>query len=400
MKRTDRLTIIIALLLFAAFVAYVAVYVAHALSTATVTAEAVTASVSLGGVASGVVVRDETVLVSDEPYIDVTAADGARVAAGGAVATAVSGQQGLERVNRLHMLEKEIARVEAALGEMKSAGDITNREAAQSAAARDLAAAVARHETDALDSLSLRLDTLLLDVDAGDVSEARLQELKREKQSLENSSAGDTEALTAEFSGVFSATVDGYEYLGYDDVKNASPSELEALLGAEHPVAEGAYGKLVAGHRWYFAAVMAAEDAAHLKVGRGVALDFGRYGGSDIEGKILSVGAPEDGNVAVVFRCDTALSDTLAMRAATATVVFESYSGIRVPAEAARTDEATGESYVWTITAMRLERKEIEIVYEGEDFVIVRRGSGPDALREGNTVVVSGSELYEGKIME
>ena len=400
MKRTDRLTILIALLLFIAFLAYVAVYVSHALSTATVTAEAVTASVTLGGVASGVVVRDETVLVSGEPYIDVTVADGAKVAAGSVIATAVSGQQGLERVNRLHTLELEIERVSAALGELRRAGDLTNREAAQSAAARNLASAVTRHDTAAIDSLSLRLDTLLLETEGEEVSAARLEALEREKQGLENSSAGGTEALTAEFSGVFSSTVDGYEHLSYELIAKAGPSELAALINEPPESPEGAYGKLVAGHRWYFAAVMSVEDASNLTVGRSAALDFGRYGGGEIVGKILSVSPPEDGIVTVVFRCDTALADTLSIRAVTATVVFENYSGIRIPARAVRTDEQTEETYVWTVTAMRLERKEIEVVYASEDFVIVSRDNTPDALREGNTVVVSGTDLYEGKIME
>ena len=400
MKRTDRLTIIIALLLFAAFVSYVAVYVMGALSTATVTAEAVTASVTLGGVANGIIIRDETVLVSYEPYIDVTAGEGEKVAAGSAIATAVSGQQGLERVNRLHVLELEIERVSTALGEMRSAGDLTNREAAQSAAARNLASAVTRHDTAVLDSLSLRLDALLLDTGGEEVSAARLDALEREKQSLENSSVGDTEKLTAEFSGVFSSVVDGYEHLTYADVEKAAPSDIAALIGEARESPEGAYGKLVAGHRWYFAAVMSAADAENLTVGRSAALDFGRYGGSAIEGKILSVSPAEKRSVAVVFRCDTALADTLSMRAVTATVVFESYSGIRIPARAVQTDDETGDTYVWTVTAMRLERKNVAVAYETEDFAIVSRDSGPDALREGNTVVVSGTNLYEGKIME
>ena len=400
MKRTDRLTILIALLLFAAFLAYVAVYVTSALSLATVTAEAVTASVTLGGVASGVIVRDETVLTSGEPYIDVTVSEGERVAAGSVIATAVRGRQGLERVNRLHTLELEIERVSAALGELRRAGDVTNREAAQSAAARNLASAVTRHDTAAIDSLSLRLSTLLLDTGGEEVSAARLEALEREKQGLENSSDSDTEALTAEFSGVFSSTVDGYEHLTYELVAKAAPASLAELINEPRESPEGAYGKLVAGHRWYFAAVMSASDAANLTVGRSAALDFGRYGGNEIEGKILGVSAPEDGIVTVVFRCDTALADTLSIRAITATVVFESCSGVRIPARAVQTDEKTEETYVWTVTAMRLERKDVEVIYEAEDFVILSRGSGSDALREGNTVVVSGADLYEGKIME
>ena len=55
--------------------------------------------------------------------------------------------------------------------------------------------------------------------------------------------------------------------------------------------------------------------------------------------------------------------------------------------------------YVWVITAMQLERKEITVLYHGDGYCLVERETRPDALREGNTVVVSGENLYEGKVM-
>ena len=80
-------------------------------------------------------------------------------------------------------------------------------------------------------------------------------------------------------------------------------------------------------------------------------------------------------------------------------VIFESYSGIRIPAQAVQTDPETESTYVWCVTAMQLERKDVTVIYEDEDFAIVARDSAADALREGNTVVVRGHELYEGKVM-
>ena len=88
------------------------------------------------------------------------------------------------------------------------------------------------------------------------------------------------------------------------------------------------------------------------------------------------------------------------MRCVPANVVFASYSGIRVPAEAVQTDEETGENYVWCITALQLERKRVTVVYADEDLALLAVDSTADALRSGNTVVVSGRDLYEGKIME
>ena len=67
MKRTDTVTIIIALVLFLAVAAYAGVYAYGALTDQTVTAEAAVTSVTAEGTASGIVVRSESVLQSAEP---------------------------------------------------------------------------------------------------------------------------------------------------------------------------------------------------------------------------------------------------------------------------------------------------------------------------------------------
>ena len=350
--------------------------------------------------ASGIIIRDETVLTSGERYLDVTAADGTKVAAGAQLAIAVSSEEGLERANRIHELEREISRISAALREMRSADDLTTREASLTGAARDLAAAVARHDADTLDGAALNLETLLMGVDGDTVTAQNLSALERELQSLQSSAGSGAATLTAETPGVFSTVVDGYEHLGFEDLRDLTPAALRKMIDEGGTPESGAYGKLIGDHRWYFAAVMDAVDAAHLTVGRTATLNFGRWYNADIFGKLVSISNADDGETAVVFLCDAALADTLAVRNVSATVVFDSYSGIRIPAQAVRTDDETQSTYVWAVTAMQLERKDIEIIYAAEDFVIVRRGSDPGSLREGNTVVVSGKDLYEGKIIE
>lgn len=400
MKRTDRLTTVIAVLLALAAAAYIAAYAVRSLGAATVTAEAVGADFDIGGVASGIVIRDETVLTSAERYIDVSVGDGTRVAAGSRVATAMASEEGLARAGRMRELELEISRLSAALKEMDSADDLTSRDAAVNASVSALASAVARHDLTGLDGVTLNLGTLLFGVDSTDVSAEELEKLRRELASMQTSSNGDAAALTAPASGTFSAAVDGYEHFSAADLAALTPAALERMIEDGRETHEGAYGKLVSDYRWYFAAVMSTVDAANLSEGRTARLNFGRYYSTDIYAKVLSISAPEDGQVAVVFRCDTAMADTLSMRIASANVVFETYSGIRVPAQALQTDPETEATYVWCVTAMQLERKDVEIIYCDDDFVIVRREPEADALREGNTVVVSGRELYEGKVLE
>ena len=400
MKRTDRLSKFIAILLFLAFAAYLGVYAVRSLRDTTVTAEAVMADVTLGGPANGIVIRSEEVLTSAERYIDITARDGSKVAAGTALATAMRSEAGLERASRIHELELEVSRMSAALDELDSAADLTTRDESLRSAVEALSGAVARHDLTALDTSSLNLRSLLFSNSAAGVSKAELRALQRELDSLRSSSGSDAAVLCAEHSGIFTTLIDGYEALSAADLEGLTCETLSELTQARQDKPAGAYGKLVTSYQWLFAAAMSAEDADNLKVGRTATLNFGRYYGADIYARVLSISEESDGSVAVVFRCDTALADTLAMRNVPANVVFAAYSGIRVPAPAVQTDDATGQTYVWCVTAMQLERKDVEVLYADEDFALLAVGNDADALRSGNTVVVSGRDLYEGKIME
>lgn len=397
MKRTDRVTIIIALVLFLGVAAYVAVYAYGALTDQTVTAEAAVTSVSAEGAASGIVVRSETVLQSTQAYIDISVPEGAKVAAGGVVATAMSSRTGLERAARMHELELEIARVAAAVEGISSAQDLTARDALLRSAVLELTGCVARRELDGLDAAALNLRCLTFD--ESESSQSELDELRAELESIRGSSSSDTSFLTVERSGVFSTAVDGYEHLGPEDLKNLTPQGVMELINSRGETAGGTYGKLVTDYTWYFAAVMSDADAANLTEGGYASLDFGRYYGGNVSARVESVSAGYNGSAAVVFRCDTALRDTLAMREVSAAVVFDEYNGIRVPSDALRED-GDGQEFVWVITAMQLERKDVSVIYRGEDFCVVEREASASALREGNEIVVSGVDLYEGKIMD
>lgn len=399
MKRTDRLTNIIAALLFLAFVAYGSVYAYRALNDQTVTAEAVHTSVTVGGNASGIVVRYESVLRSAEPYIDVTASDGEKIAVGGELALAMSSSTGLERSSRMHQLELEIEWVSMALGKVDSADDLTARDTKLREAVLELTGSVARGEYSDIDSAGLSLSSLLFP-DSTEATEQQLEALERELYSLRNSSSSDTSLITAEKSGVFFSSTDGYEGISPDDLEGITPEKLEAIIASRSEPYSDAFGKLVTDYRWYFAAAMDGETADKLSKGGRVTLDFGRYYGGGITAWVESISPEDDGKAAVVFRCETALAETMAMREATASVVLEEYSGIRIPSQAIQTDSENESTYVWVITAMQLERKEVTVIYAGEGYALVERAPAADSLREGNTVVVSGSDLYEGKLME
>ena len=81
-------------------------------------------------------------------------------------------------------------------------------------------------------------------------------------------------------------------------------------------------------------------------------------------------------------------------------IVFSSHTGLRVPLRAIRfiTDDSGQRTpVVYVITAERMEMKRVEILYQSDDYVILARGTGKDALRAGNEVIVDGKGLKDGR---
>jgi putative membrane fusion protein len=231
---------------------------------------------------------------------------------------------------------------------------------------------------------------------AASVTQEGLEALKQELEVLENSSTADTVSLTSEVSGLFSTVLDGYESLGPDDLQGLSPDGLRALMGEQKEVAAGAYGKLITAYNWYFAAIMNVSDAQNFSDGGSASLEFGRYYSAALTAEVLSVGEPdEDGKCVVVFSLDRAMADTLAMRLVSAEVVFQELQGIRVPYEAVHTEE--GQAFVYTVTGLVCERKDIEIVCDTGEYYLAQTGG---ELRIGNDIILGGRDLYDGKILD
>ena len=189
MKKTDALIKITSLLVFIALAAYLTVYIAHRASNPVRTALTVTASMSESAPMSGLVIRNELLINSKEQYIDVTAADGSKVAAGQEVAVAYSSEEALERASRLHLLSREIENVSGSLdgaGVVQAAG---NREQSIFSALTGLSACLRGGDLSEVDSRSGVLAGLIFPSDSGtDNSEDYLADLQAEYDELKRTS--------------------------------------------------------------------------------------------------------------------------------------------------------------------------------------------------------------------
>ena len=382
--------------LFAAMLVYLGLYIFKSTQEGYVTAPAVVITVNESGQASGCVVREEQLVSSDKEYISISVDDGSEVACGGELAIGLNSPEALERASRARELETEIDYVSALLSSMNSASGVTEQDAAVRAGILALSAAVSSGNAGKLDSICTNLGSMLF-TGGATVAQSDLDALQAELRQLQFSIGSDG-SIAAPAAGVFTTAVDGFESLTYAELADVTPDGVAALSTRKAAVADNVIGKLVTSKKWYFAAVMQQADADRLSPGGEATLDFGRHYSSAVSAVVVHVSEPVDGEVAVVFACNTALADTLAMRETTAEVVYTEYTGIRVPLKAVHMDEDGG-TYVYTITAGQLEQKAVEIIYQTGDYCLVARGSESNSLRAGNEIVVSGKNLTDGKVV-
>ena len=394
MKRTDRLTTLTVALIFIAMLSYIGLYAIRASANMTRTAYAVTSSIRTSAAATGITLRDEYLITCEMPFLQVTAADGKRIAKGQAVALSYGNESALERAERIRSLELELEYAEV----LPNGTDGNDREIRNSVLA--LSTLVMRHELTGLDARARYLNALTLDSGAAsrehrDIIAAELSDLRKERSYA-------AIPISAPEPGIFSALLDGYEHLSYSG--QLSPTALRSLFDDNLPIPSNAIGKIVTSSTWYYAALMTESDTAMLRafsdnsdtIPFRVRLEFA--GNAPVIASLRSIGTPYDGECVVVFSCETALAETLMMRLAEAEVVFDELTGLRIPKQSIHSNP-DGSVFVYVITGTQIEAKTVNIIHDDVDYYLVSRAVGSDSLREGNEIIVEGRDLYDGKII-
>lgn len=369
--------------------------------------------------AEGFLVRDELVFPVQSGIVDVTRGEGEKVAAGKQVALVHRDSQAVAVQAQLDALQSEISLLDYALNQGDSASSARLDETIlQSLVQLRSSAAVSDYSK--LEDQVLEVKSQILkrdytygqDQDLTNLVQQR-QSLAQQYQELKSRSAGATSQITAPVSGIFSALVDGYEsLLTPENILTMTPSQLDSLA-KQNVAAESSPGKLVTSNDWYFVTALEQEDAARLTQGGSVTVSFSGDFNQDVSMLVEQVGEAENGRCTVVLSSDRYLSQTILLRSQSIEIVFQSYTGLRVPKTALRMvtktvkDEQTGQETqvntlgLYIVIGGQAEFKAVNIVTEGSDYYVVSSATqGSRALRAGDQVIVRATDLYDGKLLE
>lgn len=397
MSRSDIYIKIIAVVLFLAFAVYLVSWIWRSTNENIEMEIVIADSVSDSVEADGIAIREEEVLYSSKQFVSIQAEDGKEISKGATLAIATDSEEDLEAANHITELNREIHRLET-LTSNAAATDVTRREENIESSIRKLASSVATGEFESADTASLDLSSLLFQQDATEKTEARLNKLKAELGSYSSHDTSNSAIVEAPSAGIFTRTTDGFESVSPSSVEEVTVSRLKELLNQDSEPEPDNYGKLIRSFQWYFLGLVDDDTAERLKVGDPASLSFSRYYSETIPSTVIHISDSEHGLKAVVFSTKYALSETMAMRHATAEIIFSESKGLRVPTSAMHVDEQ-GNTYVYCLTAQKVEKKDVEILNTSDSFYLVKQDSASSALHEGDTLIVSGKDLFEGKVI-
>ena len=377
----------------------------------------------------GLIVRSERVLSGGTGIIDVTRGEGEQVGIGQTVAMVYRDDQAQQAQEQQESLAMEITQLRYAIGQGGGVNSVAEIDQEIFQTLVDLRGSSAQNDFSALEDRVLEIKGSVLrreysygaELTEEDLTN-RLSELTAEYSALQSQTYNAVTQITAPQAGTFSALVDGYETLvSPESALQLTPSGLRELMNMSPSGEDSAAGKLILSKDWYFAAVVTQEEGERLDElpvpsGQDYATATLRFASDftrDIPAKVVQVSEAEDGQAVVVLSANRYLEQTTLLRRQTAEIIFDSQSGLRVPKAAVRiqtstqTDKETGETTeinttgVYTVVAGQMEFKPVNILAEGSDFYVVEPAQESSrSLRSGDEIVVQGTGLYDGKLVQ
>lgn len=422
MKQGTLITKIVMFILFAAVVIYLAIYAVQSLSDPFTTTMAYQDSLNDSAEVTGVLVREETALANGSAIMDILPEEGERVRAGETVAILYQSSDALDRKKQLQALEQERTQLQYALNSGSSLGNAAKLEQQIIVSIQALRASTAGGDLSALESNALSLRTQVLQREfaysaSGDSAAAlaeTIADLNLQISQLSAQSSYDTTAIYAPCSGLFSGLADGYEAtLTPEALETMTAGQLSAISKGTSSALEASVGKLITGDRWYFAAVVDPSIADRLLPGDTVRVAFSRDFTGEVDMHVERVGEEEAEGCVLVLSTSRNLKDITLLRFQTVELIFEQYTGIRVPKSAlymetqTKTDPDTDEEIqvqiicVYTLVGRQAERKPVEIVREGSDYYLVKPANYASStrLRAGDEIIINTAGLYDGKVV-
>ncbi|MBQ7485038.1 MAG: hypothetical protein IJT78_00230 [Oscillospiraceae bacterium] len=351
---------------------------------------------------TGWIVRREESFHADAATVTHSLSEGARAATGETIAVAYQSAAALDTVSRIETLELQLQQLEFAHTSYLNADAALKLDTTITgsilSARRQFASGDYSAAADELSALKAAVLKRSHTYSSAEEIQADIAAVQSELSALRATLTG-AQYIAAPRSGIYSAVCDGYEsVLTPDILPSVTPSSLQHITPGENT---GNVGKMIYGDTWYYAAVLDEQYVEVLRPGQIVTLRLAKGLERDIDVTVESVSEPEGGQAAVVLSCAEYLPQVTTLRRQAASLVMDTYEGLRIPSSALRMDE-DGVLGVYCVAGITARFKPVEVVYRGSGYTLVRPAadaSDSATLRRGDEIILTATRLEDGIVV-
>ncbi len=361
--------------------------------------------------AKGYVFRDEAVLYSSNTGVaDYFKADGSKVSVGESLASVRAGGGNNEK-KLLSYYDEKIEILEQSVHSGVTLAQLPQVSSEISDTYYSLCTMLASGNTSELraasDKLMLEMNKYSILTDGEDcVVDDTLAAMTEKRDALLNNGTSAVTEKAAD-SGYFYSYVDGFEgQFTIEAAQTLTPDSFDRLTMRTKPDERAttyAYGKLSASSEWQFAVRMAGVTSGYFEVGETYSLRFIENGNAVIPMTLTqSINDAAHGGRILVFSADRLPDGFVFDRCQSVSIQLSSVSGIYVPRSAVyRLKEGL---CVYVLKGSVVKLRQIEIVYEGSDYVLCavqpeHKGS-IEYLGTNELLILNGKNLFDGRILD
>ena len=353
---------------------------------------------------TGIIVRDETVVyspfTSNTGVLSYTVSDGDRLSKSSSIANIYDNEDQIYFRHRIEELERKIKLLEQAQShgtteyaqpEFLSAQIVEGYKEILDNMAQGDYSSVYSDSDNLLKMMSIFNITTNFEVDFNVRIEALKQELSICKASLKNPIG----TITSSDAGYFTSSFDGYENeLTIDSIGKLSVDDVKSII--KNPInknakTDNAIGKVFHNYSWKMVGIIDTDHRYFVNQ----KMSFVFTGSNNRHDVVVEAIYPTgNGNEAIiVLSCNELDEEIASSRVQDVELIFSEHTGLRIPREAIRFID--GVKGVYVTVGESTEFKMLDVIYEGDDFVLSKNTSKNDYVNLYDRIILDHIEALQ-----
>lgn len=348
------------------------------------TEEAVLATVNEDIVFSGIVIRDEEVVTYDGGgVLDYAYPDGSKVSVNNTIAEVYSSEEDISAKNKIALIDQQIEQLERAQNPgttnyVEPETLITRIDSKYNELLDNVTDGDYSELADVKSQLELAMNIYNIVTGTETSYNEKISQLQQKKQELENEAGSPDDVIKASKTGYFVSYADGYEdKLSADKTDKLTPQDIEDVIKGGAEPADNVIGKMFDSYTCKIAGVVDYDPRITEDASLSIMLNTSKnvY---DADVETVKVCGDNEDKMLVVLSCDRLDENLVDSRVLSAKLIFDEYQGIKVPRSAIRFQN--GEKGVYVMLGKDISFKKINVIYEGDDYVLSENTSDENYL--------------------